>query len=135
MATATTRKDDLTVTRTATIRDAQLLVEIFNGPLAVRAQDGLHALYNYPGAPTWERFNRDHPQGTPIARDVTALLNLNEMIGTFVKRGLLDRDLVNDLLWVEGTWRLCKNIALHYRDEAGEPEIYANFERLATGGS
>lgn len=123
---------DLQVTSTATVQDAQLLVSIFNGPLAMRAQDGLTALYAYDAPPTWEQFDRDHPRGSDAARDVSALLNLNEEIATFVKQGLLDRGLVYDLLWVKGAWELCRAIALHYRETSGNAEIYANFERLAT---
>lgn len=132
MATRTTRPTaGLSVTSTATAQDAQLLVSIFNGPLAMRAQDGLALLYTYNQPPAWEQFDADHPGGSEGARNVSALLNLNEEIATFVKHGLLDRDLVFDLLWVKGAWDRCGQIAMHYRDAAREPEIYANFERLA----
>jgi len=131
MATTTSSTTGLSITSTATQQDAQLLVSMFNGPLALRAQDGLTTLYGYDEPPTWEQFDRDHPHGTEEARCVSALLNLNEEIATFVKHGLLDRDLVFDLLWVQGAWERCASIALHYRETAGEPEIYANFERLA----
>ena len=34
-------------------------------------------------------------------------------------------------LWVQGAWDRCKSLALHYREKAGEPRIYENFEALA----
>jgi len=131
MATTTPTAAGLSITSTATQQDAQLLVTIFNGPLALRAQEGLQLLYGYDDPPTWEQFDRDHPRSSEGAGHVQSLLNLYEEIATFVKHGLIDRDLVFDLLWVEGAWQRCANLARHFRETAGEPEIYANFERLA----
>jgi hypothetical protein len=132
MAT-TTSTPELTITRTATHEDAQLLVQLLGTPMAQRATDGLELLHDYRNPPTYEQFAADHPRGSEGARCVHALLNLNEMIGTFVKNDLLDRDLVYDLLWVAGAWDRCRSIALHFREESGNAEIYANFERLAAG--
>lgn len=129
--TTTSSTTDLRITSTATMQDAQLIMSILNGPLAMRALDGLQALSMYDAPPTWEQFDADHPQDTATAGDVTALLYINETVGTFVKQGLLDRGLVYDLLWVKGAWDRVKGIALHQREKAGNAEIYANFERLA----
>jgi hypothetical protein len=132
MATITKpRTGELSISKTATKEDARLLVEIFNGPLGARAGDGMQILWAYDKAPTYEEFNAHHPIGTDGRRNVDAVLTMHETVGTFVKQGLLDRDLVYDLLWVKGVWERCHNIALHYRKRSGEPEIYANFERLA----
>jgi len=128
---ATKTRDELTITRTATQADAQLLVSLLNGPLGLRASDGMSLLFTYDQAPTHAQFVKDHPVGSKGYQDITAVLGLNELIGTFVKRGLLDRDLVQDTLWVEGAWNRCKPLALHFRDKAGEPRIYENFEALA----
>jgi len=134
MATTRTKTTaDLSVTRTATREDAQLLVQLMSTPVAERAADGMEVLFGYKTPPTYEQFSADHPRGSEGARAVNALLNMNETIGTFVKNGLLDRDLVYDLLWVSGAWQRCKNIALYYRKQSGNAEIYANFERLAAG--
>lgn len=124
-------KPDLTVTSHATQQDAQLMVAINNGPVAERALVGQELLWAYDTPPTWKQFDRDHPARSEGRIAVTAVLNYYETIGTYVKQGLLDRGLVYDLLWVKGLWARCENIALHYRERAGEPEIYANFERLA----
>lgn len=130
--TKTKSAADLSITRTATQEDAQLLVQLMGTPIATRASDGTDILFTYGTPPTYEQFRKDHPHGSEGARAVNAVLTLNETIGTFVKNGLLDRDLVEDLLWVQGSWNQCKNIALHYRTQAGEPRLYENFEWLAT---
>lgn len=132
MATKT-MPNNLTITTHATQQDAVLLMQILNGPMGLRASDGLDLLWGYDSPPSYEQFNKDHPQGSEGCREVKALLNESEAIATFVKQGLIDRGLVYDLLWVKGTWDRCASIALHYRKQAGEPEIYANFERLAAG--
>jgi hypothetical protein len=131
MATKT-MPHDLTIMTHATHQDALLLVEIFNGPLGLRAADGMNLLWGYDKPPTYEQFIKDHPQGSEGQRDVNAVLNVNETIATFVKQGLLDRGLVYDLLWVAGAWDRCKAIALHYRKQS-VPEMYENFEALAAG--
>jgi hypothetical protein len=129
--TATTQAGDLTVQRTATTTDAALIVQLMNGPLGERAADGMELLLGYDTPPTWEQFDADHPQGSPGRKQVKATLSFNETLGTFVKRGLLDRALVHDLFWIAGAWDRSRAIALHYREASGEPAIYENFEALA----
>lgn len=131
MPTKTTAKTDLSIASHASLADAQLIVAINNGPMAGRAMDGHDLLWQYDEAPTWKQFEKDHKPGSPGRLAVNAVLNYYETIGTFVKQGLLDRGLVYDLLWVKGLWDRCENIAMEYRRRAGNPEIYANFERLA----
>ena len=130
--TKTKTTADLTITRTATREDAQLITQIMSTPVAERAMDGMDVLFGYDKPPTYDQFVKDHPRGSEGYRAVNAVLMINETIGTFVKNGLLDRGLVDDLLWVQGAWQRCKNIALHFRKESGEPRIYENFEWLAT---
>ena len=132
MATKTIA-NDLSITSHATQQDAQLLVTINNGPQAQKAAIGGELLWEYDSAPTWKQFAKDHPVGSDGRRAVVALMDQFEMIGTFVKQGLLDRGLVNDLCWAKGAWDKCEHLAMHYREHDGNTEIYANFERLADG--
>ena len=44
-----------------------------------------------------------------------------------------DRDLVYDWLWVAGSWDRVGPAALKAREQAGVPELFANFEELAKG--
>jgi hypothetical protein len=69
------------------------------------------------------------------ARDeaVSKILTFTETIGTLVKNGLLDRDLVYDWLWPAGAWQKVGPAALRAREAAGVAELYENFEALAQG--
>ena len=64
---------------------------------------------------------------------VGKMLNYYETIGTLVKNGLIDRDLVYDWLSVEGSWARVGPAAKRARHEVGDPELYENFEALAAG--
>jgi hypothetical protein len=66
---------------------------------------------------------------------VSNMLNFGETIGTLVKNGLIDRDLVYDWLWVEGTWARVGPAAKRAREQAGVPQLYENYEALAAGQS
>ena len=63
---------------------------------------------------------------------VRAMLTWYETIGTLVKNGLLDRDLVYDWLWVAGVWGRVGPAGLRTR-EVTVPQMFENFEALAAG--
>jgi hypothetical protein len=56
-----------------------------------------------------------------------------ETVGTLVKNGLLNRQLVYDWLWVAGSWAKVEPIALRAREKAGVAALYENYEALAAG--
>jgi hypothetical protein len=60
-----------------------------------------------------------------------AFLGSSETIGTFVKQGLLDEGLVNDLYWIAGAWKYAEKSCKAMRKETGQPRLFENFERLA----
>lgn len=64
---------------------------------------------------------------------VHALLTFNETVGTLVKNGLLNRDLVYDWLWVAGSWERVAPAAKRAREKAGVPALFENYEALAAG--
>lgn len=57
-------------------------------------------------------------------------LFFGETVGTLVKHGLIDRDLMLDLLWLEGIWARVGPHAKVARERDGEPRLYENFEAL-----
>ena len=65
--------------------------------------------------------------------DVVKCLILHETIGTFCKQGVLDRGLVDDLLAIGMVWSVVGPAALAQREQMGVPELWENFEALATG--
>jgi hypothetical protein len=75
----------------------------------------------------------DAESATVGDHDVFVMLLMGETVGTFVKQGLLDRDLVNDL-WAPGLlWDRVGRAALRQRAEYGVEALWENFEALATG--
>jgi hypothetical protein len=64
---------------------------------------------------------------------VRKVLMFGETIGTLVKNGLLDRQLVYDWLWVEGTWAQVAPAAARAREKTGVSQLYENYEALAEG--
>lgn len=63
---------------------------------------------------------------------VSRILNWGETVGTLTKNGLLDTALVLDWLWVAGLWSRVGPAAVKLRENHGVPELYENFEALAT---
>jgi len=109
---------------TATNDDAMLLVEL--------AKWGSMAGVNEAAR---EIMSDDFDPEEADARDpsVSKVLMFGETIGTLVKNGLLDRQLVYDWLWVEGSWAKVAPAAKRSRAKAGVSELYANYEALADG--
>jgi hypothetical protein len=64
---------------------------------------------------------------------VQTLLIFHETIGTLVKNGLLDRELVYDWLWVSGSWERVGPAAKRAQAKAGVAALYENYEALAAG--
>ena len=74
-------------------------------------------------------FDRDSAEA--LDPHVQTMLVFHETVGTLVKNGLLDRDLVLDWLWVSGAWDRVGAAALESRAAAGVTELWENFEALA----
>ena len=73
----------------------------------------------------------DPESAEPSDDAVSTVLTVGEVIGALVKHQLLSRELVDDIIWVSGSWARVGPAALKARAEAGEPRIYENFEALA----
>jgi hypothetical protein len=59
------------------------------------------------------------------------ILTWGETIGTLIKNGLIDTDLVLDWLWARGMWERVGRAAQKHRDKTGVLALYENFEALA----
>lgn len=66
---------------------------------------------------------------------VRKMLMFGETVGTLVKQGLLDKDLVLDMWWVAGAWERVALAAQEERQRLRESRLYENFEALATSAS
>jgi hypothetical protein len=101
--------------------DAQLLMQILRWGSESGVDEAMRSLFSPDFDP--EAAPMDDP-------NVAKVLGYGEAIATFVKHGLLDAELVCDLIWVEGLWARTSHHALEVRAEAHEPRLYENFEAL-----
>lgn len=126
-------KDDLRIDAGPTQADAQLvlqLAQLSQTPLMDRGQMLLWKSRTTGGL-SWQQLNDDYGIESEEFGAVIAVLKWHETVGTLVKQGLLNRELVLDWLWVSGMWDMCKDIALGQRAETGVPQMWENFEALA----
>jgi hypothetical protein len=103
--------------------DAVLLVEI--------AQLG--AMSGVPDAAgvIWaDDFDPDSAEANDPA--VRTVLGFFETVATLVKNDLLNRELVVDWVWAAGVWERVGPAVNRARERAGAPQLYENFEALAT---
>jgi hypothetical protein len=108
----------------ATKEDAALLIQLLQFGAQIQLQDAMAHLFR-PGF--------DPEQAQMSDKPVATVLGFGETLGTFVKQGVLDRGLVDDLFWIEGMWSKVGPAAKRVREEAGEPRLYENFEALLAG--
>ncbi len=108
----------------ATYDDANLVMQIVRWGTELGLPDALPAVLS-------DEFDPDTASGDDPS--VQKVLGFGEVVGTFVKQGVLDRDLVMDMWWIEGFWSRVAPVARTQREHFGEPRLWENFEKLATG--
>ena len=107
--------------------DAQIMLQLMQA-WPVQATDWV---WSDDFIPDPEEFHKKYPSGGEELASVRAILNFYETIGTLFKHGLLNEDLLFDWLAVYAIWDRVKCHALAWREEMGEPRMYANFEAMA----
>jgi hypothetical protein len=106
----------------ATHQDAELVVQIVRWGTEMQLDEAVAELFADSFDP--ESVSMDNPA-------VRKTLSFGETVGTLVKQGLLNQDLVHDLWWVEGIWGRVGPAAIRQREKFGEARLYENFEALA----
>jgi hypothetical protein len=130
--TIPTQSDDLRVVTTPpTAADAQLLVQLSIASSASGADRGWDVLATFDTPPTLGQLRKRCPVDSEEYSRVMRFLESCETMATFVKHGLLNEGLVNDLFWVTGAWKRVEKITKGLRKENGEPRLGENFEWLA----
>jgi hypothetical protein len=104
--------------------DATLIVELAKWGSMLKLDEASRVIWA-------DDFDPDSAEATD--EPIQATLMFHETIGTLVKNGLLDRELVYDWLWVEGAWGRVGPAAMRAREKAGVPQLFENFESLAAG--
>ena len=106
----------------ATHEDAQLVIQLVRWGSEMGLDDALAKIM---------ADDFDPEQASAADHDVRRALTFGEMVGTLVKQGLLNKDLVYDLWWVQGLWDRVGPAARRQREAFGEPRLSENFEALA----
>jgi len=130
--TAGTATDEIQIIQSPpTYEDAQLLVQLQIMGSMTGAFRGFDLLEAFDKPPTLAQALKRHPRGSEEQGQISAFLALCETVGTFVRQGILNEALVNDLFAVEYAWALCEKIAKGLRKQAGDARMYENTEWLA----
>jgi hypothetical protein len=121
--------DEIQIVRTPpTMAEAQLIVQMATTDAITGANRGYGLLNQFETPPTLGQLRKKFPIESDEYRYVMSFLASCETTATFVKQGLLSEDLVNDLYWVAGAWRVSEKVCKGIRKESGEPRMYENFE-------
>jgi hypothetical protein len=104
--------------------DAVLLVELAKWGTMIRLDEALRTVFA-------DDFDPDAVEANDPS--IQPAMIFHETIGTLVKNGLLDRDLVYDWIWVAGTWAKVAPAAERARARTGVPQLFENYEALAAG--
>ena len=104
--------------------DATLLVDLAKWGAMINLGESSRTIWA-------DDFDPDAAEATDP--EVQTQLVFFETVGTLVKNGLLDRDLVYDWLWVVGMWDRVAPAATRARERSGVPQMFENFEALAAG--
>jgi len=125
--------DDLRIVRTPpTLADAQLIVQLQTADAITGADRGHRVLQRFEQPPTLGQLRKKCPPDSDEYRYVMRFLGSCETMATFVKNGLLNEDLVNDLYAVRMAWQISEKVCKGLRRESGEPRMYENFELIAS---
>jgi len=124
--------DDLQIIQTpATTEDAHLLIQMQIAATMSGAWRGLELLRTFEKPPTLAQALKRFPRGSEEQGCISAFLGMGETTATFVRHGLVNEALVQDLYAVTRMWGVVEKIAKGLRRESGEPRMYENFEWLA----
>lgn len=106
-----------------THEDALLVVELARWSTDMHMDEALSEVFK-------PSFDPERVGATDL--HVRRILGFGEVVGTLVKNGLLNRELVLDLWWFSGVWARVEPAARKARERAGEKRLYENFEALAS---
>lgn len=110
--------------------DAILLLAILNGATGEQALEGMELLWTFKEAPTYDQLVSSHPPGSLGYRNVMSLLTTGERLGTFVKNGVLNRELTLDLIWMAGVWERTRMFVEDLRVLRSNQKLFENLEYL-----
>jgi len=110
----------------ATYEDAELIVQLMRWGTEMGLQEALSSIFDE---------SIDHEDGSSDDPAVQKVLFFGETVGTLVKHDVLDRELLVDLLYIDGIWKQVRARARHIRESSGVNAMYENFEALLSADS
>jgi len=129
---AQTAADEVQIIQTPpSMEDAQLIVQLQMTAAMTGAFRGFDLLQLFEKPPTLTQALKRYPRGSEEQGQISAFLGLCETTATFVRQGLLNEALVNDLYAIAYAWSWVEKIAKGHRKESGEPRMFENAEWLA----
>jgi hypothetical protein len=115
----------------ATAEDAHLIVSL----------EQLRSLCGVPEANSWfwsdefptdyEQFKQRYPRGSQGVRSLETIAGFAETVALLWKHELLDETLLFDWLSFHYTWARAEGVLRGLRTDAGQPDLWENFEVLA----
>ncbi len=114
-----------------TYQDATLMLQLAQWGAVSGLQEAQSWLWSDQFTPDYAEFSKQYPPGTEGSIKVSKVCNYFETLGTLWKHGLLNEELIFDWWAVSAVWERIKNIPLGWRQNAGNPRLYENFEALA----
>jgi hypothetical protein len=109
----------------ATQKDAELLVLLLRWSTELGTEQGFAKIFS-------DDFRKEDASLEDM--DIGKILTYGEAVGTLVKHGLLDRDLINDFWLSSAVWDRLGPAVLLVREQMSEPRMFENFEALARSG-
>lgn len=110
----------------ATYEDANLLVQLMRWGTEMGLDGALAAIFD-------EGFD---PETAPMNDEsVRIVLTFGETVGALVKNDVLNRELLRDVLWIDGIWPKVSRHALAAREMTKEPTLYEHFEALVSASA
>ena len=110
----------------ATHEDAMLLMQILQWGAMSRLEEATNTVF---------ANGFDAASAKQSDDGVRAVLTFGEILGTFVKNNVLNKDLVLDMWAVELLWSRVGPAAKRAREQYNEPRLFENFEALASDAS
>jgi hypothetical protein len=113
------------------VEDAQLILQQQIVMAMSGANQGYDLLWAFETPPTLAQLRKRHPRESGEYQQVMAFLVACETTATFVRQGILNEGLVNDLYDIASGYGRIEKIIKGIRRETGQPRIGENSEWLA----
>jgi hypothetical protein len=124
--------DEIQIVRTPpSVQDAQLILQQQIVMAMSGANQGYDLLWAFETPPTLGQLRKRHPRESAEHQQVMAFLVACETTATFVRQGILNEALVDDLYDIVGGYARIEKIIKGLRRETGQVRIGENSEWLA----